>query len=495
MGVRERRATGMQPTLQTSRVRVSRQRFSADAHVATSSERARHRSLGHRLRLIFVRAYYSSRLRRHWRLVGLLGALAISILLATWSWALRSSRAEQRIDTGGLGNVKASLDYTKTYDVCAIGAGLSGTVLAERFANVLNQSVLVLDQRWHFGGNCYDYVDERSGVRVNKYGAHLFHTNSDLAWRYINMHKAAPRWRRWDHRVKGVVDGKLVPIPVNILTVNTLFGLHLQTDEEMRSWLNETQRTCPEGHCRNAEDMALSRVGDKLFEAIFRHYTRKQWNKEPRDLDAQVTARIPVRASHDERYFSDRYQVLPEQGYTAWFAALLNHSNIDVVLSTDFFDEREHLLNACDVIAYTGPIDRYFEASGLEELEYRSIDFVEERCSNCGYMQPNSVVNYPGPEVAFTRRVEYKHFLHQKSPHSVAFREYSTADGEPYYPVPSRRNLALYEKYRELAAEEERASNVYFVGRLANYRYFNMDAAIVNALDVFAKITGERALP
>lgn len=436
----------------------------------------------------------------------------IFLMFLLWTWVVSPSQPSQiygssnpqrdlrghkpDIDAAGLRGVKTSIDYSKTYDVCTIGAGLSGTIFAERYATVLGKKALVIDSRNHFGGNCYDYRDEETGVLMNKYGAHLFHTNSEKAWKYLNMHARAPRWERWDHEVKGWVDGKLVPIPVNIITVNRLFNLALKNEDEMKEWLSEVQIPCPESTgCVNAEQMAKSRVGPDLFESIFRKYTRKQWNKEARELDALVTARIPVRTTFDPRYFADRYQALPSEGYTAWFAGVLDHPNIDVVLNTDYFEHKAHLDSACGKIIYTGPIDRYFEKSGLEKLEYRGIEFKIEKHFNVnGYVLPNSVVNYPDDNVQFTRIVEYKHFLQQDTPHSVTVAEFSKDMGpndDPYYPVPNPRNQALYEKYQDLAEQTENAGNVHFVGRLANYKYFNMDATIVNALDMFYEVAGQ----
>uniref|UniRef100_A0A7S3PRB2 UDP-galactopyranose mutase C-terminal domain-containing protein n=1 Tax=Aplanochytrium stocchinoi TaxID=215587 RepID=A0A7S3PRB2_9STRA len=386
------------------------------------------------------------------------------------------------------------IDYSQEYDVCTVGAGLSGVIFAERYANVLGKKALVLDVRDHVGGNCYDYYDAETGILMNKYGAHLFHTNSEKAWRYLNMHKNAPKWERWDHEVRGWVKGKLVPIPANINTVNRLFNNSIQSEEEMKAWLAKVQIPCPKSGCQNAEQMAKSRVGMELYEAIFHEYTIKQWAKEPSELDALVTARIPLRTNFDNRYFGDRYQALPSKGYTAWFDALLDNVLIDTVLGVNYFDHKQHLDRVCKKVIYTGPIDRFFADKGLGKLEYRSIDFVEERYFNVGgYMQPMSVVNYPGKEVGFTRIVEYKHMLYQKSPHTILVKEFSKSTGDPYYPVPNEKNQLLYDQYKQLAEEAEESGelDVHFVGRLANYKYFNMDATIENALNMFYEIAGK----
>ena len=374
------------------------------------------------------------------------------------------------------------LNKKKKYDLCTVGAGLSGTVFAERTANLLGQRVLVIDARPHIGGNCYDFVDPATGVLMNLYGSHLFHTDMARVWEYVttaNNGKATP-WLPWYHEKVGLVNGTYVPIPANIKTVNTLFHTSIKTEKEMEAWLTSVQIPCPNGVCRNGKEMALSRVGQGLYEAIFETYTIKQWNKDPEELDASVTARIPVHSNFDPRYFSDKFQALPKDGYTAWFAAVLDHPLIDVVLETDFFDHREYLEAACGKIIYTGPIDQYFanidpfkniestDSRSLEQLEYRSLNFFQERYYNHpGYVLPTPVLNFPGPETPYTRAVEYKQYLHRGGRHSIVVRETSSDQGEPYYPVPTERNQMLYERYKEMATELEKTGKIQFVGRLA----------------------------
>jgi UDP-galactopyranose mutase len=367
----------------------------------------------------------------------------------------------------------------ENYDILVVGCGLSGIVIADKFAREQNKKVLIVDRRDHIGGNVYDYVDE-NGILMNKYGAHLFHTNDAEVWEYVNRYD---EWVRWDHRVLGYVDGQYVPIPVNINTVNMLCGENIKDEEEMKEWLSRVQVKYDE--ITNSEEMGKSRVGEELYKKLFREYTYKQWNKYPEELDASVLARIPIRSNRDDRYFDDRYQGLPRRGYTEFCKKILEHENIEVRLNMDYFDVRDKI--EAKIVIYTGPIDRYFSGCGYEELEYRSIDFVIERHKNMGYYQPNSVVNYPEVAEKYTRIVEYKHFLNQQSPHTTIVKEYTSDVGEPYYPVPNKRNMELYMKYRELIGEEEK-KGVYFVGRLANYKYYNMDQAIRNALDVYAEL-------
>jgi UDP-galactopyranose mutase len=356
------------------------------------------------------------------------------------------------------------------YDVLVVGAGLSGAVVAERLARLKGMKVLVIDKRRHIGGNCYDYIDE-NGILMNKYGAHLFHTNDEDVWKYVNEFS---EWRRWDHRVLGSVDGKMVNIPVNINTVNALCGTNIINESEMDLWLKKIQIKYKE--ITNSEEVAKSRVGEELYSKILRDYTFKQWHKYPEELNASVLARIPVRNNFDDRYFDDRYQALPIKGYTKFIENILSHPSITLLSGTDYFDCEVKF----DQLVFTGQIDRYFQKSGLAKLEYRSIEFVEERYRNKNFYQVNSVVNYPDLSVPYTRIVEYKHFLNQDSPHTTIVKEITRDSGEPYYPVHNERNISLYEKYRELAVKEK---NVHFIGRLASYKYFNMDQAIRNALD------------
>lgn len=360
-----------------------------------------------------------------------------------------------------------------------VGCGLSGAVVAERISNILNEKVLIIEKRDHIGGNCYDYIDKETGILLNKYGAHLFHTNFDDVWNYVNLFCD---WQRWEHKVFAYVDDKYVSIPVNITTVNELCGENLKTEEEMKSWLEKNQIKF--NTVNNSEEIAKSRIGNKLYEKLIKEYTFKQWNRYPDELDKSVLERIPIRCSFDTRYFSDKYQALPKKGYTHFFSQLLKNDNIEIKLKTDFIQFRkENDLSQFKKIIYTGPIDTYFP--NMEKLEYRSIDFKIRKYYNMNFYQPNSVVNYPEKIFPYTRTVEYKHFLNQKSRHTVVVSETTNDYGEPYYPIPNRKNQELFEKYKELADKE---NNVYFLGRLANYKYFNMDEAIKNSLDFFNNV-------
>lgn len=358
------------------------------------------------------------------------------------------------------------------YDYIVVGCGLSGAVVANRIATILNKKVLILEKRDHIGGNCYDYVDPETNIRLNKYGAHLFHTNCEKVWTFINQFC---EWQRWEHQVLAYTDGQYVSMPVNITTVNKLCKQNIQTEEEMAKYME----TAVEKYdvIENSEQMAKSRIGTQLYEKLVKDYTFKQWAKYPSELDKTVLARIPVRHNFDTRYFSDKYQALPKKGYTYFFEQLLNNKNIEVKLNTEYQD-----IYGDTPVIYTGPIDQYFDQ--YEKLEYRSVDFHIER-HDYPYHQPNSVVNYPSKNIEYTRCVEYKHFLNQPSDKTIIVFETTNDNGDPYYPVPNKRNMDLYEKYRKLAEKEEQLGKTYFLGRLANYKYYNMDQAIEASLDFF----------
>jgi len=362
--------------------------------------------------------------------------------------------------------------------VLIVGCGLSGVVLAERIANEYNSKVTIIEKRNHIGGNCYDYYDNETGILLNKYGAHLFHTNNEKVWKYINTFD---KWIRWEHKVLTYTDDKFVSIPVNITTINQLCEENLENENDVNKWLEKNQ--VKYSTINNSEEMAKSRIGTKLYEKLIKDYTFKQWNKYPNELDKSVLQRIPIRPNFDTRYFNDKYQALPEKGYTHFFTKILDNKNIEVKLNTDYFEHIKN--NNYDIVIFTGPVDSYFP--NLEKLEYRSIDFNIEVIKNMNYYQPNSVVNYPSIDVPYTRIVEYKHFLNQKSNDTIIVSEKTNDIGEPYYPVPNKKNLELYEEYKILAKKEE-SKNVFFVGRLANYKYFNMDEAILNSLEFFDNV-------
>jgi len=365
------------------------------------------------------------------------------------------------------------------YDVMIVGAGISGCAVAERYANLLNKKVLIIEKRDHIGGNCYDYINE-IGILIPKYGPHFFHTNDTDVWNYVSQFT---EWREYEHRVLSFVDSKLVPVPVNIKTVNDLFDLNMKTGKEMVEWLdlNSTKIENP----KNSEEAAMSKVGKILYEKLFKFYTKKQWDMWPAELDAEVMNRIPVRISFDDRYFSDKYQAMPKEGYTKLFEKMLNNKNIEVRLNTDYGEVKDSI-EVFKKIFFTGPIDGFFGYNLGEKLQYRSLRFEFETIDR-EYYQSQTTINYPSLNVPYTRITEPKYSTGQKSSRTTIIKEYPTWEGEPYYPVPSKRNQDLYKEYQK-EAEKLESKGIYFVGRLANYKYFNMDQAFKNALDLFNKI-------
>ena len=365
-----------------------------------------------------------------------------------------------------------------SYDYLIVGAGFAGSVLAERLAVGLGKKVLVCDRRNHVGGNAYDHPDA-AGILVHKYGPHIFHTNSPEIFSYLSRFTA---WRDYEHRVLASVHGQLLPIPINLDTVNRLYGLSLNENEVADFLAAHAERI---EKPRTSEEVVLSRVGRDLYEKFFRNYTRKQWGIDPSQLDAQVTARIPVRTNHDDRYFTDHFQSMPKHGFTRMFENMLDHGNIDLALGADYCELRDEV--DFGQIIYSGPIDEFFDYR-FGKLPYRSLHF-EHQTFDQEWFQPVAVVNYPN-EHDYTRITEFKHLTGQQHAHTSVVYEYPRAEGDPYYPVPRPANAAIYLKYRALA---ESSPNVRFVGRLGTYRYYNMDQVVGQALSVARKIGAEES--
>lgn len=367
--------------------------------------------------------------------------------------------------------------HGRRYDYLIVGAGFAGSVLAERLASQHRARVLLIDRRPHVGGNAYDEPNE-AGILYHKYGPHIFHTNSEQVVDYLSKFT---EWRPYEHRVRAVVRDKLVPIPINRTTLNELFGLDLKTDEEAAEYL--ASRAEPVEDIKTSEDVVINAVGRELYELFFRGYTRKQWGLDPSELDKQVTSRIPTRTNTDDRYFADTFQAMPLNGYTAMFEKMLDHPLIEVRTGVDFAELKDTAHEIADHIIYTGPVDEYFDYR-FGKLPYRSLKF-DHRTLEEEWHQPVAVVNYPDPEVPYTRISEYKHLTGQQAPNTTITYEFPSAEGDPYYPIPRPENQALYKRYEALADETE---NVTFVGRLATYRYYNMDQIVGQALATFRRI-------
>jgi UDP-galactopyranose mutase len=359
------------------------------------------------------------------------------------------------------------------FDWLVVGAGFAGSVLAERLASQRNEKVLLIDRRPHVGGNAYDRYDA-SGILIHQYGPHIFHTNSKVIFEHLSQFT---EWRLYEHKVLAEVDGIQVPIPINLTTINKLYGLSL-TSAEMEGWL--AARAEPLESIRSAEDVVVGTVGRELYEKFFRGYTRKQWGIDPSQLDKSVTARIPTRTNEDDRYFSDSYQFMPAGGYTRMFNRMLNHPNIEVMLETDYRDVRDVISHGR--VIFTGPVDEFFDYR-FGKLPYRSLSF-EHVTLDKEWHQPVAVVNYPQTH-SYTRVTEYKHLTGQTNRKTSLSYEFPATEGDPYYPIPRPQNNELFKCYERLA---QGMRNVWFVGRLATYRYYNMDQVAGQALATFRRI-------
>jgi UDP-galactopyranose mutase len=363
------------------------------------------------------------------------------------------------------------------FDYLIVGAGFAGSVLAERLASQADKKVLLVEKRNHIGGNAYDCYDE-AGVLIHKYGPHIFHTNSSDVFEYLSKFTT---WRPYQHRVLASVDGQLVPMPINLDTINKLYGTSY-TSFNLEEFFRSVAE--PRDPVRTSEDVVVSRVGRELYEKFFKNYTRKQWGLDPSELDAAVTSRVPVRSNRDDRYFTDRYQAMPLHGYTRMFERILDHPNIKILLNTDYREVRDFI--PFRHMIYTGPIDEFFD-NCFGKLPYRSLDFKFETLPETQH-QRVAVINYPN-DYAYTRVTEFKHLTGQEHAKSTLVYEFPKGEGDPYYPVLNPETGEIYKRYKALA---DSTSDVRFVGRLATYKYYNMDQVVAQALAEFERITGRK---
>jgi UDP-galactopyranose mutase len=368
-------------------------------------------------------------------------------------------------------------DPSCAFDDLIVGGGFAGCVLAERLASQLDRRVLIIDRRDHIGGNAYDCHDE-AGILIHRYGPHIFHTNSKKVLDYLSKFT---RWRPYEHRVLADVRGQRLPIPINRTTINALYGLSLDS-AGVAAFL--AARATPIADVRTSRDVVVSQVGEELYRTFFEGYTRKQWGRDATQLDKSVTSRVPTRTDDDDRYFQDRYQCMPLHGYTRMFERMIDHPNIQFLPGTDYADVRGAI--RFERLIYTGPVDEYF-GFRFGKLPYRSLRF-EHATLDQPWLQSLAVVNYPSPEVPYTRITEYKHLTGQQHPRTSITREYPTDVGDPYYPIPAPENAALYRRYEQLA---EQTPGVTFTGRLGTYRYYNMDQVVAQSLALFERIARE----
>lgn len=364
------------------------------------------------------------------------------------------------------------------YSYVVVGSGLLGAVVAERIASQLGQPVLIIEKRDHIGGNCFSATDTQTGIEYHRYGTHIFHTSNEKVWNYIRRFTTFNTYR---HKVLSYHKGKRYPFPINLATINQFFGLDLKPDQ-VADFL-ATIRTPIEAPA-NFEEQALARLGPDLYEAFFRHYTLKQWQIDPRQLPAAIFHRLPIHSDYNDNYFYDRWQGIPEKGYTDLFQRLLSDKKIRILLNTDYFELRHQLKkDAC--LVYSGPIDRFFDHK-YGKLSWRTLRFEQETIDKEDY-QGNSVINYPDPDAPFTRIHEPRHLHPEKEyprDRTIIFREYSLHDqgDKPYYPISSAGNQRMLDLYRNDAA---RLKNVFISGRLGDYKYYDMHQTIERALEIF----------
>lgn len=360
------------------------------------------------------------------------------------------------------------------FDFIIVGAGFAGCTLAERIATQFGKKVLLVEQRNHIGGNAYDYYNE-AGILVQKYGPHIFHTNSRQVWNYLS---GFTEWNGYVHKVLAKVNGKEVCFPINLDTIEALYERKFTPKEIEEYFARQRVRM---NKIRNSRDVIVSQVGEELYDLFFKNYTKKQWGVYPDELDPQVSGRIPVRINRDSRYFTDRYQGIPKHGYAKMFERMLDNRNICLLVNTDYIKIADSL--RCDILVFTGPIDSYF-AYVHSKLPYRSIEFRCETLSMEKY-QNAAVVNYPN-DSDYTRITEFKHMYLQKHPKTTICFEYPKAEGEPYYPIPTPCSQEIYLKYKK---EAEKLEGVYFLGRLGEYKYLNMDQVVDRALKMFRQFS------
>jgi len=351
------------------------------------------------------------------------------------------------------------------YDYLIVGAGFAGAVAAERLASQYNKKILIVEKRSHIGGNAYDEFDEH-GILVHRYGPHIFHTNSKRVFDYLSQFT---EWRFYEHKVLAKLNGSLYPIPINRTTINKLYGKNFTTEKEVLEFYESVREK--RHPIKNSEDIIVNQVGYDLYEKFFKNYTKKQWSLDPSELSASVCGRIPVRTNEDDRYFTDKYQFMPKDGYTKMFEKMLAHPNIEIKLNTDYKD----IVNKVkfNKMIYTGPIDYFFDYK-FGKLPYRSLRFKWENVNAEFYLKAASY-NFVGKEEKFTRKTEYKYLTGQKSNSTTVSTEYPTMIGDPYYPIPNDENHIKFKKYKN---EADKLKNVKFIGRLAEYKYYNMDQVV-----------------
>ena len=377
---------------------------------------------------------------------------------------------------------------TNTYDLIVVGSGFFGLTIAEQAASELGKRVLVVEKREHIGGNAYSEKEPDTGIEVHKYGAHLFHTSNDRVWEYVNRFA---EFTDYQHRVFAMHDGTAYQFPMGLGLINQFFGKYYSPDEA-KALIEEQREGLDPAAATNLEERGIALIGKPLYDAFVKHYTAKQWQTDPTDLPPEIISRLPVRYTFNNRYFNDKYEGLPVDGYAAWLEKMASHELIDVRLNTDWFDVRDSIRGESPdaPVVYTGPLDRYFDyAEG--RLGWRTLDF-EQEVLDTGDFQGTPVMNYNDADVPYTRIHEFRHFHPERAEYpddkTVIVKEYSRFaedDDEVYYPINTPEDREMLKRYRELAAAESRENKVLFGGRLGTYQYLDMHMAIGAALSVF----------
>lgn len=367
-------------------------------------------------------------------------------------------------------------------DILIVGSGLSGVTAATVLAEA-GYKVLIIDKRKHYGGNCYDYKNDHN-ITIHQYGPHIFHTNHSRVWNFLKQYST---FEPYQHKVLSYAAGQMVPFPINSLTLRELFGLNLHEHEVLAFLNDEVQQSKFNHPVQNFRDVIVAQVGERLYDLFFKNYTAKQWGRDPEELSCEVAGRIPVRTNRDVRYFSDKYQGIPARGYTTMMHKMLEHPNISIWLGVDYFEIREQIQS--ELVIYTGMLDQYFHYQ-YGELEYRSLR-LEFETRQQEYFQPVAVVNYPN-DYDWTRITEFKHFLTESSPCTTLLYEYPQYKGDPYYVVLTAENLRRRELYLRDVAALEQSGRILFTGRLAEYKYYNMDQAIEASLTKVEKWLHQR---
>ena len=371
------------------------------------------------------------------------------------------------------------MDNIKETDILIVGAGISGIVLARLFAEK-GRKVLIVDKRPHIGGNCYDYIDE-NGINIHKYGPHIFRTDSEEIWQFLSRFTA---WHEYKHKVCACIEGKEVPIPFNFTAIDILFAPKRAEifKEKLISKYGENKKI-PILELKKSKDKDLQDLAAFVYEKVFYHYTLKQWELRPEELGGDAMSRVPVYTSYYDGYFTEKYQAIPTPGYTKMFENTLNHPNIKIKLNTDFKNLKDFKYK---YLFYSGPVDEFFNYK-LGPLPYRSLSF-EFKTLDKPKFQSVAVVNYTGKE-PYTRITEFKHFLSQKNAKTAIAYEYPSAfemgKNERYYPIPKQENENLYKQYLKLT---EKQKNIYFIGRLGEYKYYSMQSAVSAIFELFKKI-------